>query len=189
MNKKILTLSLAVISATTLSVGAFFLANKDGKLSVDADGGKKTIILDKDSVKNITSPYDDVLQFDLEGDNAFGYDEEKFKIEGANIYGSNLSAGGDHLLQVSDIGYGYWSFQLPTVYLRGTHRGFVSLNLLKETEVPGTYDVLSTYHPSDTNYDIEKDLYDLTVYEDIYTIPDVETLTIDRITITYTCEA
>lgn len=188
MNKKILTLSLVAVATTALSIGAVFMAKNHKQLTADAYDGSETIVLDKDSIKNVNKSDADTWYFDLEGDHAFGYSESKFKLEGANIYGTTKSIGGDHMFEVSD--EYYWAFQIPEVKLKGTHQGFVSMNFLKETDEPGTFDVLFSYNAADvfSYYDADKDLYNFSVYEQTYSL-GLDSLTIDKITITYTCAA
>lgn len=191
MNKKILTLSLVAVATTALSIGAVFMAKNHKQLTADAYDGSETIILDKDSIKNVNKSDADTWYFDLEGDHAFGYSESKYILTGVNIFGANKSIGGDHLFEVSNhkTEY-YWAFQIPEVKLKGTHQGFVSMNFLKETDEPGTFDALFSYNAADvfSYYDADKDLYNFPVYEQTYSL-HVDSLTIDRITITYTCAA
>ena len=187
MKKKIIALSLAAVAVSALSLSAAILAKQTKQISANAYDGKKTIVLDKDSIVKTDKTDSDTWYFDLEGDNAFGYDEEKFKITGANIYCGigEKSLGGDHMFKVSDPYY--WSFQIPTLNVRGTHAGLTSINLLQEKDgEPGEFDVILSYGPSDASYDAVEDLYDLVIYEDSY-ILGIDSLTIDRITITYSC--
>lgn len=194
MNKKILTLSLVAVAAIALSVGALLSIKRVEKvLNVGAYDGTGTIFMTKDGISNLLYDDDDnptEAYFDLSAPVAFNPDDFTFTISDFYVTGDAVSVGGDHLFTVTG---NNWYLSIEEFELKGTHGGYQKISYYTYNTETSKYDVIVTrnadYNQYYYEYDGESDKYTFSYIMESRGSFNNPSVSVDAISITYTCAA